>query len=439
MQRERLTPDRIRRFECQPELKQAFLWDTEAPRLAVRATPGSKSFIFESKLERQTIRRTIGDVRAWVLDDARMEARRLQTLVDQGVDPRELDREKAEEKARAKAAKEAAREAERIEAERRKNYTLQALCNAYVNHLRSKGKTKSATDSKSAFRVHVVEAWPDVAALPAREVSSRQIAAIIRKVRESGKERTAGILRNYLTAAYNAARRAPFDSAMSSDMIQFEIESNPSEIVPAIPVNRGDRALNADELKTYMAELNDDAVGQFLRVALYTGGQRMAQLARAKVSDFDPETGTLRLLDPKGKRLKVREHFLPLGPKAITIARRLVAQQKTADAKLFGASDRKAGDRISEISASMDGEPFNARDIRRTCETMLAGLGITKDIRGQLLSHGISGVQASHYDRHEYIDEKRNALNAWEERLEEIATGRKADSNVVPIQGKSAT
>src|SRR5574337_254395 len=89
MQRERLTPDRIRRFSCPVAVKQTFLWDTEAPRLAVRATAGAKSFIFEAKLNRQTIRRTIGDVRAWTLEDARAEARRLQTLIDQGTDPRQ--------------------------------------------------------------------------------------------------------------------------------------------------------------------------------------------------------------------------------------------------------------------------------------------------------------------------------------------------------------
>ena len=93
MQREPLTPDRIRRFSCPADAKQSFLWDTDAPRLAVRATAGAKSFIFEAKLNRQTIRVTIGDVKAWNLDDARAEARRLQTLVDQGTDPRQ---EKAE-------------------------------------------------------------------------------------------------------------------------------------------------------------------------------------------------------------------------------------------------------------------------------------------------------------------------------------------------------
>lgn len=83
-------------------------------------------------------------------------------------------------------------------------------------------------------------------------------------------------------------------------------------------------------------------------------------------------------------------------------------------------------------------EPFDLRDIRRTCETMLAGMGISRDTRAQLLSHGLSGVQAAHYDRHSYTDEKRAALVAWEKRLDDIATGKKS-ANVVSIKRKRAT
>ncbi len=78
---------------------------------------------------------------------------------------------------------------------------------------------------------------------------------------------------------------------------------------------------------------------------------------------------------------------------------------------------------------------FDLRDIRRTCETMLAGIGISRDTRAQLLSHGISGVQAAHYDRHTYTEEKRAALVAWEQRLDEIANGKQAH-NVVQIKRK---
>ena len=95
------------------------------------------------------------------------------------------------------------------------------------------------------------------------------------------------------------------------------------------------------------------------------------------------------------------------------------------------------GKRAAEICKGMKCEPFDLRDIRRTCETMLAGMGISRDTRAQLLSHGLSGVQAAHYDRHGYLNEKRAALSAWEQRLDEIATGKQA-ANVVQLKGNAA-
>lgn len=57
---------------------------------------------------------------------------------------------------------------------------------------------------------------------------------------------------------------------------------------------------------------------------------------------------------------------------------------------------------------------FQFSDLRRTAETRLAALGVSKDVRAQLQSHGLGGVQARHYDQYEYMDEKRAALEIWE-------------------------
>ena len=98
-----LTAGLIDALVCPAGKMQAFLRDAKAPGLRVRVTTaGAKSFAFEGKLNRETIRRTIGDVRAWKIDDARAEANRLRVLLDRGADPRELEREKLA----AKAAKE---------------------------------------------------------------------------------------------------------------------------------------------------------------------------------------------------------------------------------------------------------------------------------------------------------------------------------------------
>lgn len=449
-ERVKLTPGRIASFSCPPDKSQAFLWDSEVPGFAVRATPpgkrtpnGSRAFIFQGYLNGTTPRITIGDTKIWNLDKARIEARDLQILLDKGIDPRELEREKAA----AKAAAIATKEAEKIALEARKQYTLKALCGVYCDHLKTLGKTDSSRQAHSIFKVHVFEAFPTIAALPASEIDSDHVATLVRKVIEQGKKRAAGVLRSYLSAAFNAARKARFDAKLPSELITYGVKDNPAEIIATIAVNRGDRTLSADELKEYMVALSDDDLSDLaLKLALYTAGQRMAQLLRPKINDYDKDSKTLRLWDGKGRRTSPREHLLPLPPKAAAIVEKLVDRARKleeANAKkenrepthnnlwLFTTTgktqltDTTPGKRAAEICKNMKCLPFDLRDIRRTCETMLAGMRVHKDIRSQLLSHGLSGVQDAHYDRHGYTDEKRTALVAWEKRLDEILTGKK--------------
>lgn len=98
-----LTAGAIERLACPAGKTQAFLRDMKAPGLRVRVTAaGAKSFVFEAKINQKNMRRTIGDVRAWTIDEARIEARRLAVLKDSGTDPRELDRQsRADREARA--------------------------------------------------------------------------------------------------------------------------------------------------------------------------------------------------------------------------------------------------------------------------------------------------------------------------------------------------
>lgn len=110
-----LTAGLIERLQCPPDSQQAFLRDIKSPSLRVRATRpskknpgGAKAFVFESKLNKATLRITIGDVRTWSIEDARAEANRLRVLVDKGLDPRDIERQKQAEAA-AQRAQEAAR------------------------------------------------------------------------------------------------------------------------------------------------------------------------------------------------------------------------------------------------------------------------------------------------------------------------------------------
>ena len=420
MQRERLTVERIKRFSCPPDKSQAFLWDQDVQRLAVRVTSsGVKAFVFEGKLDRSTIRWTIGKTAAWTIEDARIEARRLQAMLDQGIDPRELEAAKKAEKAAQKRADEI-----------NKKYTLKNLLNAYADHLEERGKTKSAKAARSVINVHVLKSDPALSEKPANKISADEIFSLIQKAQKAGKERTAGVLRSTINAAYNCARKR-FDSAIPAEFKKFNIQNNPVDPISTIPVRAGNRTLSKEELKSYMAAMGETTLDKALKLALYSGGQRMAAILRAEVTDWNAETKVLRLLDPKGKRRQPREHLLPLGPIASSIVSELAAQSKEKSSALLFPSrtketsihDSMLGPRVTEIATAMGGEPFDLRDIRRTVETMLAGLGVSRDIRAQLLSHGISGVQAVHYDRYSYMKEKHAALLKWERYLNRIAAG----------------
>lgn len=110
-----LSVGRIADFKCPAGKPQAFLRDLRSPWLAVRATAsGAKSFVFESKLNGATIREVIGDVGAWDIDSARQAANEKKTLVDRGVDPRQLKRDlKAIGESKALESQQKAAEAQR--------------------------------------------------------------------------------------------------------------------------------------------------------------------------------------------------------------------------------------------------------------------------------------------------------------------------------------
>jgi hypothetical protein len=101
-----LTAGAIERLTCPTGKQQAFMRDTKAPGLRVRVTAaGAKSYVFEAKLNRQTIRRTLGDVRTLSIEDARDAARTLaKTVKTDKQDPREVQRQQQAAKAASKAA-----------------------------------------------------------------------------------------------------------------------------------------------------------------------------------------------------------------------------------------------------------------------------------------------------------------------------------------------
>jgi hypothetical protein len=61
---------------------------------------------------------------------------------------------------------------------------------------------------------------------------------------------------------------------------------------------------------------------------------------------------------------------------------------------------------------------MQARDQRRIIETRFQLLGVSRDMRAQLLSHGrTSGVQQRQYEHHDFLAQKAEALALLESHL----------------------
>ena len=89
------------------------------------------------------------------------------------------------------------------------------------------------------------------------------------------------------------------------------------------------------------------------------------------------------------------------------------------------------------VKEGISAKPFRFDDLRRTVETMMASMRISKDTRAQIQSHGLSGVQTRHYDRHDYADEKLIGLGAWAAHLDSLAHAKPAPSNVKQLRQAS--
>lgn len=317
----------------------------------------------------------------------------------------------------------AAAVAELQERDARVRYTLAALYAEYCNWLKSSGKP-SWREAEIIFANHVQDPLPALAARPAGDVQKRDIVEALRKVTEAGKTATARKLRSYLRAAYACALRADSDATLPAAFITFNVVTNPVEGTTAIKGRPDKNPLTIQEMRRYWNVLKSEegVVAAALRLHLLTGAQRVAQLAR--VENKHIKDGVLQLFDSKGKRTSPRPHLLPITKPVRNELARLAPSGflLSTDAGTTPMHPTSLSAWASELAARAGIEDFQLKRVRSGVETELARLGIPLHIRGQLQSHGISGVQATHYDAHEYLDEKRNALDALYGALEATET-----------------
>lgn len=378
------------------------------------------------------------DTSEYTLAGARKRAEKLSTLQRSVGD---LAEHFKEEQAGADRIRKQAQHARIVAEQEERDYSLANLCKAYWQHLEAEGK-KSASDARSGLNLWVVQKHPALAAKKASDVSTDDVLTILRAIIEAGKKAQTNRVRSYLRAAFELGLGSATDPLASSRASGFKLVGNPAAGVKRVPQFEvaGQRVLSAEELGALLKALDAKATpaAKAVTLSLRLGGQRISQLLAATERSYDRENQLLTIADGKGRRVQARQHVLPIvGAVEPLFVEALTTNPHPLRTGLYGGltldTVSKLVRQISREYEQQGGEPYCWRDLRRTCETMLAKMGISKDLRAQIQSHGLSGVQDRHYDKHQYIEEKRVALEAWNERLDELQYGLKVASNVISI------
>lgn len=292
--------------------------------------------------------------------------------------------------------------------------TLSKLLDTYVAYLKAQGR-RSHVDARQIFNRHVVEPWQKVADAPAMELTPDQVLDMLRRLIEAGKGRTANKLRSYLRAAYQCALDVRMLASIPMTFKAFGVSMNPVAQTRRSPqFDRADkRPFSKTELRMYwdLIAQRQGREAAALRLHVLTGGQRIEQLVRLRWADVGE--AAITLFDGKGRPGQgPRPHQIPLLAAArldLAILKRDGDFVFTTTAGMKAISVRTlAAWAHAVVGNSIEG--FQLKRIRSGVETLLAARGVSREVRGHLQSHGLTGVQARHYDGHDYLPQKLRAL-----------------------------
>lgn len=332
------------------------------------------------------------------------------------------------------AEKQAAREAKKAAADEsrsKRDYGLGALLGAYAGHLKAAGKP-SWREIEKAMERHISKPWPKLASKPADEITVDDVMPVFHALIKAGTFNEARKLRAYLRAAYTAAKKARTDASMhafagfhirANPLLELEV-TRPKETVAKAGQEAKERkwALSEPQLQAYWRRISAmaDARGALLRFHLLTGGQRVEQLCRLTTGDYNATARTVTLWDTKGRRTRAHRHDVPLLPEAEQALGVMRAEERGEYlVTVTGGKEAAAPHTVWEAIKGVAGAMVKAKEIdrsfspgiiRKTVETRLQAIGVSKEIRAQLLSHGLGGVQAQSYESHDYQKEKLAAL-----------------------------
>jgi integrase len=300
--------------------------------------------------------------------------------------------------------------------------SLATLLDAWLAHQRAQNRRR-IDDTERLLRRNLP---PALLAKPAKIITPADIRAVLAVCHQRGARVLSNRLRAHLHGLFQWGLRADHDPARLADPVLFAIDVNPVSAIPrdAGAERPGERVLFWGEVRAvWHTETGLSWIArQAVRLLLATG-QRVNEVCQASWAEFDLEAGvwTIPAARSKGKR----DHLVPLGPLAVELLVEL--REVYPGPWLFPARNMPGatqpwgntalGHACRACWKRLDMPPWEGRDLRRTWKTLAGEVGLPLDIRNRIQGHGLQDVGSKHYDRHNYLGEKRAATLQWERAL----------------------
>lgn len=357
----------------------------------------------------------LGTYPAMSLLEARHACRETRKRLDQGIDPKaELERRRISE---AAARKQQAQQ-QRLE---RTVGCYEDLLALYLASI------KNPTTRGEIARLLEKDAKPELKGRKVTEIEPTDIRRVLGRAHKRGAQRVPWMLHCYLHAAFAHAI-----AVQEAEGVLFPLERNPVAGVkkPDEGITPGERVLSAEEIPALWQALEHDTerVSPFtlgaIRLMLLSG-QRLQEILRAYWSQIDLREGTW--LFPRAQTKTNRPHLLPITPRMqAAFARVPVLSERVfphARQPEAGMPFRSITQAIDRLCVRHGIEPFSPRDLRRTCTTHWARIGIQPSVRYQLQNRALGDIESLHYNLYDGLPEKRAALERWERELARMIDG----------------
>jgi integrase len=211
--------------------------------------------------------------------------------------------------------------------------------------------------------------------------------------------------------------------------------------IAAPPPASRKRFLTDQELKAVWdaAETQVPKSRCFLRMLILTGA-RESEVAGVSIGELDLDAGLWSI--PANRSKNKIGYTLPLSPVLISDLRAVMPNHDAGPTyKLLGHIKGSGMVSFSRLKRAIDRESgvrnWRLHDLRRTCRTGLAKLGISDEIAERCINHVSGDQMVGIYNQHRYAEEIVAALGRWQAHVMDLVSGP-ATAEVVPLRRKRA-